>query len=491
MVVQSNTQKAFKSVSTQTIITVLTGIIDIVSFSIMSRLLTQQDFGYYAAVTAVSSIFVAFSDTGIGSAIVQRKKIDQKYIDNAFTLSLLFGVFASSLLLLFSGQAARFVADETMKVPLMLISITLLTGTLSSICFSLMQRKLHFFRMGIIRIAALILTTIVSIILAIKGFGYYAIIAKVILYSVITLVVSFVVVHTRFHLSFDFRVYKEILGFGGWLMASSFFRRIAEQIDRLMMSSLFSMTVLGMYSRPKEFINSMTGRVCDIFDSSLFPILSPMQDNYEQLKKTYKSLLYYLNIVGLLITFTFMFNSELLIRIFLGIEWMNVNKLFIILSFSGICMINGVLGDIMLRSLAYTKQQFFLRILQAVVSIVFIIVASHWGILSVAIAYLMAYCVVVLVKMGYIANQIHYGLRNAILLVLKSCQIVLVYVPVYLLCLRLLPNTLGGNIIKLILFSFITIVVFLFFPCIVGKQYRDEMHNRVLMYVRKIMTKKK
>ena len=315
---QSNTQKVLNGVSAQTIITVLTGVVEIFGFSIMSRLLSRQDFGYYAAVTAVSAIFSSFADAGIGSAIVQKKNLDQKYLDNAFTLCLLFGLFGSSLMVVCSGPAARYVADESMQVPLMLVAITLLTGTLSSVFFSVMHRKLQFLKMGIIRISALIITTIISILLALEGFGYYAIITKVILFSIITLIVSYVASHTKCHFSFDIITYKEILGFSGWLMASAFFRRIADQVDRLMMSSLFNVSTLGMYSRPKEFINGMTGHLTNIFDTALFPTLSAIQDDNERICRSYQSTLYYLNIVGLMITFAFMFNSELLIRIFLG-----------------------------------------------------------------------------------------------------------------------------------------------------------------------------
>lgn len=486
---QSNTNKVLKSVSTQTLITILTAVIEVVGFSIMSRLLTKQDFGYYAAVTAVSAVFAAFSDAGIGSAIVQRKDLNQKYIDNAFTLCLLFGVFGSTLLVFCSGPVARYVADETMQVPLMLVAITLLTGTLSSISFSIMQRKLQFLRMGVIRISALIFTTIVSIILAIKGYGYYAIIAKVVLYSIITLIVSYIAARTNYHLSFDFKVYKEIFGFGGWLMASSFFRKIAEQIDRLMMSSLFNVTTLGMYSRPKEFINSMTGRLCDIFDSTLFPTLSSIQDEDERIKKSYQSTLYYLNIIGLMITFVFVYNSELIIRIFLGAEWMNVNTLFLILSLSGVCMINGSIGDIYLRSLAFTKQQFFLRILQAVASIVFILFAAQWGILAVAVAYILAYGIVVMVKMCFISSRIHYSLKDSLYDIFKSYQIAFIYLPLYLFLFYLLPNTVGFNILKLCIFILLSVLVFFVFPDLVGSKYKNEIHNKLLFFLKQKVMK--
>ena len=60
---QSNTNKVIKGVSSQTLVTLFLGILEIVSFSIMSRLLTQEDFGYYAAIIAVSVVFSALSDS--------------------------------------------------------------------------------------------------------------------------------------------------------------------------------------------------------------------------------------------------------------------------------------------------------------------------------------------------------------------------------------------------------------------------------------------
>lgn len=486
---QTNTQKVLKGVSTQAFISLMMGVIEIVSFSILSRLLTQRDFGYYAAISAVTSVFSVFSDAGIGSAIVQRKNLDKKFIDNAFTISLVFGIVGTSLMLILSRPLSYYVADDTMMIPLMLVALTLLMGSLSSVNYSIMHRKLQFFQMGIIRISALILTTIVSIILAFKGFGYYAIISKVILYSIIQLFASYLAANTLYHLSFDKKVFKEIFSFSGWLQASVFFREIANQIDKLMMSSLFNVTTLGLYSRPKEFINSMTGRLTGIFDSSLFPVLSSIQDEKERIKNTYTSTLYYLNIVGLMITLSFMFNSELIIRIFLGVDWMNVNTLFIVLSISGICLINGSLGDIFLRSLAFTKQQFYLRILQTILSIVMIITAARFGLLTVAIAYLLANSVVVISKMGFISNKIDFGLKESLLLIIKSYQVAVVYVPVYILCMIFMPNTIGYNILKLILFCLITICTFVFFPNIVGYKYKTEMHYKVVKRVKQYLSK--
>ena len=68
----TNSQKVLKGISSQTFVTILLGGVELISFSIMSRLLTKEDFGYYAAITAITTVFASFSETGIGSAIVQQ-----------------------------------------------------------------------------------------------------------------------------------------------------------------------------------------------------------------------------------------------------------------------------------------------------------------------------------------------------------------------------------------------------------------------------------
>ena len=153
-----------------------------------------------------------------------------------------------------------------------------------------------------------------------------------------------------------------------------------------------------------------------------------------------------------MITIALIFNSELIIRIFLGSEWMNVNSLFIILSLSGVCMINGSLGDIYLRSLAFTKQQFFLRILQAVASICLIFSVAKIGIQAVAVEDGVAYCIVVIVKMKFISEKINFGLKAALSIILQSYKVSILYVAGYIMCKLFIPNTVSGNIIKLFFF---------------------------------------
>ena len=69
----SGQEKVFKGISVQAIITIIMGILEIVYFATMSRLLTKVDFGYFASITAIIAIAYSISEAGLGASIIQKK----------------------------------------------------------------------------------------------------------------------------------------------------------------------------------------------------------------------------------------------------------------------------------------------------------------------------------------------------------------------------------------------------------------------------------
>ena len=264
----SNTQKSIRGMSSQTLVTLLTGVVDVGSFAILSRLLSKQDSGHYAVILAVTTIFYSLAEAGIGSAIVQKKDLDKSYINSAFTLSLIFGGAMSICLFFGANTISGIIGDIEVAVPLMIMSVTLLINSVVSVNISLMQRNLAFLKIGVVTLSALIITSAIAILLAYWGFGFYAIVTRAVLSSILTLILSFIFVHPNYRIALAIDKLKEIFNFSGWLTASVIIRNLSQQIDRLMMSSLTTAEVLGAYNRPKEFVTQISTKLNNIFDTA-------------------------------------------------------------------------------------------------------------------------------------------------------------------------------------------------------------------------------
>ncbi len=483
--IETNTHKVVKGISSQTIVTIVLGVVEIVSFSIMSRLLTQEDFGYYAAITAITVIFATFSETGIGSAVVQQKELSTRYINNAFTISLLFGGFISLLLFVTAGPLARSVADESMKTPLMLMSCTLLLNCLTSVNMSLMQRKLQFIRMGMIQLVSLVITTCIAIWLAYKNYGYFAIITKAVLGSFFTFLLSLYFCKTRFGFALDKQTFKRIFSFSGWLMASSLFRNLSHQVDKLLMPKLLSVNALGAYNRPKDFVEQISAKLNGIFDTTLFPILSGIQDNRVALNSAFRRSLSLMNTFALLLSMGFMFNSGLLIRIFFGEQWLNLRGVMLVVSGTILFNVDGRLADCYLRALAMTKQQFFFRVFEFVLNTIGVLSGFKWGIMGVAISILITNSIAKIVKIIYIGGKVDVGFHEITVLIISSWRYAILMLPICVTSYVFLPKTWTGDIMMTFIFIAVTIVIFVFMPRMVGRHYQDEVYCKIISIIKK------
>ena len=483
----SNTQKVIKGISSQTLVTLLVGVVEIVSFSIMSRLLTQEDFGYYAAITAITTVFASFSETGIGAALIQRQSINKRYIDNAFTLSLLFGCFISVILIILAKPLSTTVIDQSLRIPLMLMSVTLLCNCLSSVSISLLQRNLRFLSVGLINLLSQIITTVVAVVLAIKGFGYYAILTKAILQSFLVLVFSFYATHLKFSLALDKGMVATIFGFSGWLMASVFFRNFAQQIDRLLMGRLLSVSALGEYNRPKEFINQVSSKLNGIFDTALFPVLSGIQDKKDSMANAYILSFYYMNLFAMLLTLLFVFNHELIIRVFLGEQWMNTRILFVILSLALVFNIDGRLSDCYFRSLGLTKQQFHFRVLELIIKSIAIIIGAKWHLIGVSVSVVIANFVMIVLKTFYVSKRVGVFPKRLFSVIVESWKFTLFEIPILLFAFFTLPHSWLGNVALLFVYFCCNGLLFFFLPGFVGVRYKEGAYAQIVFKAKRFL----
>ena len=278
----NKTNTLFKGLSTQTLITIIMGVLEITYFAIMSRLLTKSDFGYFAAISAV--ICMSLSDAGLGSAVIQKKDASERHVSTAFSLSCIMGGVFSVLLFLLSPWIANLIADDTLILPLRMMSSTIFMHSLISVGNALLYRKLNFRRIGINSVCSYFLSSCIGVVLAYKGFGLMSIVFANIIYSVFILIFLF-----GFCVKFPhWGIYKEetkgIVSFGGWLTIGVVLNNISFQLDKLVLSKWLSVEALGAYNRPAGVVSMISTKINGIFDTVLFPMLADMQDNKEKIK---------------------------------------------------------------------------------------------------------------------------------------------------------------------------------------------------------------
>lgn len=465
------------------------GGLEILYFSIISRLLSKVDFGYFAAIMGVMSICMSLSEAGLGSAVIQKKDASKQHISSAFTLSIILGLICATALFLASPWIADLIADDTLVIPLRLMSSTIFLHSIISVGNAILYRNLNFKRIGFNSIIAYITSSCIAIAMAANGFGLYAVISAYIINSILLAILLYGFSVKIPSLGIDKKESKGIISFGGWLTAGVILNNIGNQLDKLVLSKWLSVEALGSYNRPAGFVSSINTKIHSIFDTVLFPMLSDIQDDTKKVTNVFYRAVSLLNSFSVIFAAIFFFNAELIVTIFFGASWLDIVPIMQIGSIGVIFSIDHRLVDCFFRSLNYVKTGTQLRLIGVGLTLTSLYIGVQYGIIGVAWGILIANLILVLVKMITLAVKVKANIGSMFttwLLAWKSAIIPIIVGGIYMV----LPHTIISNIVFALIFGTTIAIEFVFFPQLVGHEYQSSVYPYVEKIKNKIFSRK-
>jgi len=145
---------------------------------VLVRLLTPTDFGLAAMALVFVSLAFLIADLGLGSALVQRPTLTEDDRSTAFWTNVALGLVLTSLGILLAGPLASLYQHERVKPLFAVLSLTFLFTALGSTQGSLLVRDMRFRSLELRTIVSTAAGAATAIILAVLGFGVWAIIAQ-------------------------------------------------------------------------------------------------------------------------------------------------------------------------------------------------------------------------------------------------------------------------------------------------------------------------
>lgn len=475
---EAKTNIFFKGLSVQTVVTFVMGGMEMVLFSFFSRLLTKTDFGYFAAMMGIIAICQSISEAGLGSSIIQKKDASGRFVSTAFTISLSMGILFSVLVFFLSPLLARLVADDYLTTPLRIMSISFVLNSLISVGNAQLYRQLRFKRVGAIRCVSYLVAGIIGIILALKGFGLYAIVAYTLLESVFVIILLYSTSVKVQKLSFSKSESKGIIHFGGWLTLGVILNNLTRQLDKIVTSKLISVEALGSYNRPAGFISNLTSRITGIFDNVLFPMLSDFQNQKDRVLGIFYKSISLLNSISAVLSVVFFFNAELIITLFFGKNWLDLVPIMRIVSISVLFNVDGQLVDCFFRSLNYVKTGFYLRLMAAIITLVSILVGAQFGITGLAVGLVVSNVSMILVKVMTLSYKVKANLMEVTKSWLSAWKPVIPLIVIGIVSF-FIEGSLVKHLVLASVFAIIIIVEFVFCPRMVSSAYEQIVYPQI------------
>lgn len=252
---------------------------------VLARLLAPADFGLIALVTVFVTIANVFVQSGLNTALVQKKTADNLDFSTVFYSCLALAGLIYSVLFFSAPLIAKFYNNQDELIPVIrVLGLMLPLGAMSAVQEAYVARNMMFKKLFFRSVAAIVPAGCIGVLCAYKGFGIWSLVVQQLLNSLLMCIIMWFTVDWRPSLSFSFARWKSLFSFGWKLLCSALLDTVYRNIRDLVIGKLFTPADLGFYNRGDQFPKIIIMNINSSIQSVLLPSLSTVQDDRVRLK---------------------------------------------------------------------------------------------------------------------------------------------------------------------------------------------------------------
>lgn len=246
---------------------------------ILARLLAPEAYGTIALAMVFINILQVFVDSGMGTALIQKKDADDLDFSSVFYFNIAACLVLYAGLFLAAPSIAQFYGDPALTALVRALSLTVVVSGVRNIQQSYVSRHLLFKRFFFSTIGSTLASAVVGIAMAYAGFGVWALVGQSLSNVVTGTIILWATVPWRPRRMFSWQRLKSLLSFGWKLLVSSLLDTGYNNLRSLIIGKLYSSADLAYYNQGDKLPNLVITNINTSIDSVLLPTMANEQDD--------------------------------------------------------------------------------------------------------------------------------------------------------------------------------------------------------------------
>ena len=251
---------------------------------ILARLLMPDEYGTITMVLVFINIANVFVTNGFGEALVQRKNATDEDFTTVFYCSLAVVVFLYSVLYITAPLIATFYDSPELALVLRVLSLKLPIASINSIQRAYVQKNMQFKKFFFSTLGGTILSGVLGIFMAYKGFGVWALVAQYMSNSCVATIVMFFTVRWKPKLIFCKSSAKELIKYAWKLTAASLINTVYNELRSLIIGKKYSSSDLAYYNKGNHIPSLAITNINSAISTVIFPAMSQCNNAPNRLK---------------------------------------------------------------------------------------------------------------------------------------------------------------------------------------------------------------
>ncbi len=354
---------------------------------VLARLLTPQDFGLIAMVTAVTGFVTMFKNMGLSMATVQRAEVNHGQISTLFWINVALSIVVMLVIAALAPAIAWFYGEPRLTWITLALAGAFIFGGLTVQHQALLRRNMRFGSLALIQIISMLAGILTAVIAAWCGAGYWSLVLMQLATAIAGAIAVWVACGWRPGRPVRRSGVRSMLAFGGYLTGFSFMNYFARNADNLLIGKFWGSGSLGLYSKAYGLLLLPIRQITGPITAVAIPALSRLQNDPEQYRRYYYRAISTIAFITMPLVAMLAALSSEIIRIVLGEQWTDAAIIFKILAYAAVFQPVVSTTGWVFTSLGQTKRMMHWGFIAVPVVVLSFIVGLPWGPLGVATSY--------------------------------------------------------------------------------------------------------
>jgi PST family polysaccharide transporter len=307
-------------------------IVRMAALLVLARLLDPEAYGLIGMAAIATGFLGLFSDLGLTSAIVQRKKVTDAELSALFWIGVAASVFLVAIAAILAPLLAAFYDDNRLTALVIVLAAAFPLRALGVPHQALLQRAMRFGAVGAAGITGTVVGSAVAVAAATAGAGYWALVAVPLVGAFVTTALSWAFVRWVPGRPRPTHGMRELLSFGAHLTGFNVVNYGVRNTDDLLIGWRWGASPLGIYANAYRLLTLPLGLINTPVSAVAVSGLSRLQDDDDAFAAYYLRALNLVAWATMPLAAVFIVSSDEIVRTLLGGQWTEAGRVFLYLS---------------------------------------------------------------------------------------------------------------------------------------------------------------
>lgn len=257
----------------------LTKIVSVVVSIILARKLLPDDYGIVAIVTVFIAIGETLISSGLPSALIQKKDVDDTELSSVFYFNFALSLLIYLVLFLCAPLISNFYGKEVLCSIIRVFGISIILSSINSTQYAYASRNMMFKTFFWASLFGTFLSCVIGVVMAYNGCGVWSLVVQTLSDNVIDTVFLWFTIKWRPKLLFSWSKLKLLIKFGWKIIFEGLSQTIYVQLQSVVIGKVYTSSDLAYYSKGQNFPELIVNNICSSVASVLYPVMSAEQED--------------------------------------------------------------------------------------------------------------------------------------------------------------------------------------------------------------------